>query len=373
MSAPAVAFETLESPNRFLDYEVAAVPERLRQEAANVPVNWLASADFALGHAFPPAQRVWIKLDEFGAVRHAYYYSEERSLLGKRILLHGPAEMDMAEADELMRTRKAARLDVLRMSAASVAGPSRSTAKSTVALYGEDVMVAMPPTSQELLASLGSNKRQQIGKYTRRLQREWPAGIEWVCLSQGEISEEMFSAVVQFNSMRLSSKGKRTLWQDAMTLQRWELARRVGLLCGIRLNGKLVSGAVSYISGQDSYYALIGHDPEYDYWNLGNLTTWHTMEKCLERGVRRFHFLWGLSEYKLRFGGEVRPLYTHSIYRSYAAKALFSSMDFVPKCKAALQRTAHKTRMALRNSEAGRRLFALLRHTPASHQNSETD
>ena len=330
MSAPAIAFDALKSSSRFLDFEVAAVPERLRQTVAKVPVDWLASADFSMGHAFPPAQRVWIKLDESGDAQHAYYYSEERSLFGKRIILNGPAEFDLVEVRELLRSRNAARLDALRMNATTFSEPLPGMAKPAAAFYGEDVMVDLPATKQELLASLGSNKRQQLGKYTRRLQREWPAGIEWVCLEKDEISEGMFGEVVQFNSLRLTSKGKQTLWQDAMTHQRWELARRVGLLCGIRLNGKFVSGAVSYLSGQDAYYALIGHDPEYDYWNLGNLTTWLTMEKCLERGIRRFHFLWGLSEYKQRFGGEVKALYTISVYRNYPTRVLFSCADFAP-------------------------------------------
>ncbi len=368
MSAPAVAFDATRSPHRFLDYEVARVPEHLRQALANVSVDWLASADFALGHVFPPAQRVWIRLDELGVLQHAYYYNEERSPIGKRIMLHGPAEIDTAEAGELLRSRKASRLDVLRMGDRNFAEPSSGLVKPTVSFYGEDVKVAMPATQQELLASLGSNKRQQIGKYTRRLQKEWPAGIEWVCLSKNEITEEIFCAIVQFNSLRLSSKGKQTLWLDAMTHQRWQLARRVGLLCGICLNGKFVSGAVSYIHGQDSYYALIGHDPKYDYWNLGNLTTWLAMGKCLERDVRRFHFLWGLSEYKLRFGGDVQPLYTLSFYRNHPAKLFFSSMDFVPVCKAALRRTAHKAHISLRNSQLGQQLLARLRQALRPHQ-----
>lgn len=373
MSAPALMFEALKSPNRSLNYQAAAVPEHIKQALANVPVDWLASADFALGHAFPPAQRVWITLDEFGVVQHGYYYSEERSPIGKRILLNGPAEINMAQARELLRNRNAARLDVLRMNTANLAEPSRGTARPTAAVYGEDVMVAMPETKQEMLARLGSNKRQQLGKYTRRLQREWPTGIEWVCLAKSEISEEMFSAVVQFNNLRVAAKGKQTLWRDAMTHQRWQLARRVGLLCGIRLNGKFVSGAVSYVYNEEAYYALIGHDPQFDYWNLGNLTTWLTMEKCIESGVRRFHFLWGLSEYKLRFGGEVKPLYTLSIYRDYPTKVFFSCVDLVPKCRAALRRTAHKARMSLRNSELGRRLFARQQPTPGTQQNSAND
>ena len=371
MSAPAAAFEALNTSNRFLDFEASAIPEHLRQKISAVPVDWLASADFALGHAFPPAQRVWIKLDEFGALQHAYYYNEERSPIGTKLLLHGPAEMDGTEARELLRSRKAVRLDLLRMGVDNLAAISRGMGKPTPAFYGEDVMVDLPATQQELLAGLGSNKRQQLGKYTRRLEREWPAGIEWVCLAKNEITEEMFSAVVRFNSLRLAANGKRTLWQDAMTRQRWQLARRVGLLCGIRLNGKFVSGAVSYVSGQDAYYALIGHDPQYDYWNLGNLTTWLTMGKCIEQGVRRFHFLWGLSEYKLRFGGEVKPLYTVSFYRNYAAKLFFFWVDAVPACKAALLRMVHKWHIALRNSQLGRRFFALQRTGADSPRNSD--
>ncbi len=371
MSTAAVAFDAVRKQNRFLDLEVACVPEHLRQALATVSVDWLASADFALGHLFPPARRVWIKLDEFGALQHAYYYSEERCPVGKRIMLHGPVKMDMAEARELLRNRKAARLDVLRMPTANFVEQSRDKKKPAVTLYGEDVMVAMPATKQELLASLGSNKRQQLGKYTRRLEREWPGGVEWVCLSKAEITEEMFGAVIQFNSLRLSAKGRRTLWHEAMMQQRCQLARRTGLLCGIRLSGKFVSGAVSYLYGQDAYYALIGHDPEYDYWNLGNLTTWLTMEKCLERGVRRFHFLWGLSEYKLRFGGEVKPLYTLSVYRNHAVRVVLSWIDFAPACKGAILKTARDVQMSLRNSKFGLRIFTWLRPAPRGRQGSD--
>jgi hypothetical protein len=364
MSTAAVAFDAVRKQNRFLDYEVACVPEHLRQALASAPVDWLASADFALGHLFPPAGRVWIKLNEFGALQHAYYYSEVRCPVGKRILLHGPVEMDMEEARELLRDRKAARLDVLRMTTTDLAGQSRGRVKPAVALYGEDVMVAMPATKQELLASLGSNKRQQLGKYTRRLEREWPVGIEWVCLSKEEITEELFGTIVQFNSLRLSEKGRQTLWHEAMTQQRCQLARRTGLLCGIRLNGKFVSGAVTYLYGQDAYYALIGHDPEYDYWNPGNLTTWLTMEKCLEHGVRRFHFLWGVSEYKLRFGGEIKPLYTISVYRHYPARLVSTLLEFAPAWKRTILNSARDIRMSFRNSQLGRKIAGLWRPAP---------
>jgi GNAT acetyltransferase-like protein len=370
MSAPAVAFDELKSRSCLRDYAVGNVPINLQQELEAASSDWLASADFALRYAFPPAQRVWIRLDEYGLVQHAYYYNEEPSTLGKRLILNGPVEMDFSEARELLLRRKAVRLDVLRMGTPNFAETRPGMTKPTVALYGEDVMVVMPATKQELLASLGSNKRQQLGKYTRRLQKEWPSGIEWVSLSRSDITQEMFRAVVQFNSLRLTAKGRLTLWREAMITQRWDLATHSGLLCGLRLNGKFVSGAVSYLYGRDAYYVLIGHDPEYDYWNLGNLTTWLTLEKCLERGIRRFHFLWGLSEYKLRFGGEAKPLYTLSIYRNYPAKIFFSSMDLVPASKAVLRRTAHKIHISLRNSELGRRLFPRSRPTAGPRQTS---
>ena len=192
-----------------------------------------------------------------------------------------------------------------------------------------------------------------------------------MCLSKEEITEELFGAVVQFNSLRLSEKGKRTLWHEAMTQQRCQLARRTGLLCGIRLNGKFVSGAVSYLYGQDAYYALIGHDPEYDYWNLGNLTTWLTMQKCVDSGVRRFHFLWGVSEYKLRFGGEIKPLYTISVYRNYPVRVISSLIDFAPACKDAIRRTARKAYMFLRNTQFGRRIFTWLQSAPRGRENPD--
>lgn len=322
-------------------------------------MDWLASSDFALHHVFPPAQRIWMSVDGAGALRHAYYYNEKHSALGKCIALHGPADLDVGEARALLQARNASRLDVLRMAAPAFPHPTSKNRNSVSRLYGEDLVVELPASEEELLKSFGHNKRQQLGKYTRRVERQWPGAVEWVCLSREEIDKELFAEVVRFNSQRQSAKGKQALWQSDIIRQRWKLAQRTGLLCGIRLAGEFAAGGVAYVYPQDAYYALIGHDPRFDYWNLGNLTTWLMMRKLLARRVRRFHFLWGLSEYKLRFGGEIKPLYTISVYRNYPVRLASVLMDTAPAWKNAVLRALKDFHIALRNSQLGRNIFAL--------------
>ncbi|HKV23218.1 MAG TPA: GNAT family N-acetyltransferase [Candidatus Acidoferrum sp.] len=269
--------------------------------------------------------------------------------------------MDLAEAQELLRRREATRMDVQRMYVPNLTGGGEGQrgGKTASTVYGEDVVVEMPPTVEQMLMNLGSNKRQQLGKYTRRLEREWPGGIEWLCLSKEQISEEIYRAVIDFNIQRQTAKGKEVLWEEEVVGQRWQLARETGLLCGIRLAGKLVAGGVACLHGEDAYFLLIGHDPKYDYWNLGNLTTWLAMEKSHEQGVRRFHFLWGISEYKLRFSGEVRQLYTVSVFRNHAVRMVSVLLDSVPAWRRGALESARNVRMAIRNSEFGRRISGL--------------
>lgn len=359
MSAATFSVRVPSSAESFLDFDAARIPEHWRSQLEALCVDWLASADFALGHLFPPAQRIWMRVDGAGILRHAYYYNEKRHPLGKYITLHGPADMDIAEAHGLLQVRDAVRLDIARMAAPLFPYPSRMNTHSVSRFYGEDVVVELPSSEEELLKSFGHNKRQQLGKYTRRLERQWPGAVDWICLSKDEIDKQLFADVVRFNTQRQSAKGKQALWHEGVIRQRWELARRTGLLCGIRLSGEFVAGGVAYVYPQDAYYALIGHDTRYDYWNLGNLTTWLMMRKLLERGVRRFHFLWGLSEYKLRFGGEIQPLYTITVYRNFPLRLASSFLEAAPAWKNEVLRAARNVHMNLRNSQLGRFLLGL--------------
>jgi hypothetical protein len=346
----------LKHSRRFLDYEVVSAPKCV---PADIRSHWFASSDFALHFAFPPAQRLWVREDQDGTVQHAYYYNEDWSRAGKRITVFGPAELDVDEAREMLQVRNAVRLDVRGMPAASLSAQQKMETW-TITSSGEDVIVKMPSTVEELLSSFGSNKRQQLGKYTRRLERQWPGGVEWICLERGEITQELFETVLALNSKRQAAKGKQSSWNHAVAEQRWKLAARTGLIVGLRLGGEFAAGGLAYLYGEDAYFSVIGHEPKFDYWNLGNLITWLMMRKSLERGARRFHFLWGLSEYKLRFGGEIQPLYTVTVFRNSRARFIFSLLEFPSQCRGTLLGFAQSTRLILRNAGFGQRIYPVL-------------
>src|SRR6185295_9849166 len=150
------------------------------------------------------------------------------------------------------------------------------------AVVNEDIVVELPRSEQEYMGSLGHNARTQLPYYLRRVQKEWGSGYTTVCATGTDISLEMFTELVELNRIRIEQKGATHLWNPHLIQHRWKLARDCGLFFGLRRDGRLMAGTISYVHQDEAYFVLIGHHTQYDRLRLGKLVLWLTIRHLIQ-------------------------------------------------------------------------------------------
>lgn len=185
----------------------------------------------------------------------------------------------------------------------------------------EDIVVDLPGDSQSYWSSLGKTTRQNIKYYRNKLTRE--QGDFTLLIEEGaNITREAFDAVAQLNRARMQSKGKQYFNSVDNLEQTWRFTRQTGMVLRLMVGGRAVAGAICLRAGDNWHLDTIAHDPALNGYRLGTLCCYLTIEECIRRGGREFHFLWGQYDYKYRFLGKERKLYDLAIYRSRSNMAL---------------------------------------------------
>lgn len=182
----------------------------------------------------------------------------------------------------------------------------------------EDIVLAMPSSTEEYLASLGGSTRSYIKRYLSKLRRDFPA-FEHAVHERGDIDEQHVKDIVSLNRQRMSGKGK-TSGIDARDLDRIiRLAKECGMLSMVTIGGRVCAGTINYRIGNNYFLDVIGHDPAYNDYRLGTLGCYLTICECIRRGGHEYHFLWGRHDYKFRLLGQQRDLDHLTIFRSRTA------------------------------------------------------
>lgn len=182
----------------------------------------------------------------------------------------------------------------------------------------EDIVLSMPSSPEEYLASLGGSTRSYIKRYLSKLRRDFPA-FEHQVHERGDIDERHVRDVVFLNRQRMSGKG-RISGIDAHDLDRIiRLSKQCGMLSVVMIGGRVCAGTINYRIGDNYFLDVIGHDPAYNDYRLGTLGCYLTICECIRRGGHEYHFLWGRHDYKFRLLGEQRDLDHLTIFRSRAA------------------------------------------------------
>jgi hypothetical protein len=195
--------------------------------------------------------------------------------------------------------------------------------------HSEDIVINLPATKEEYLASLGKQTRKHLPYYVRRLEREWGTQLRFVYRAGGDIRLDDFRRLVELNGMRMQRKWKRSGWTEEMVLNRWRLACNIGVLTGVYREDQLVAGTISYLHRGEAFLALIAHDPVYDVLNLGSVALHKTIDQAIAKGCFAFHLLWGCGFYKRQFGGEERPLFEVVVFRRGYLAHLWNSVRAV--------------------------------------------
>lgn len=201
--------------------------------------------------------------------------------------------------------------------------------------YLEDIVVSLPDSTQTYLASLGKGMRRNIKRYTSKLMQDYPTYCHTIQVMQN-VNEENIRAIVQLNKARMAGKNKVSLIDDVESLV--NQAKVNGLICVITIEGKVCAGAISFQAGQNYFLNILAHDSQYDGYSLGTLCCYLTINECIERGGKEFHFLWGRYPYKYALSGVQRDLDYLAIYRSRFHFFMHFNMALMGEYKSRIRR-----------------------------------
>lgn len=212
---------------------------------------------------------------------------------------------------EVRRLRfNGSRLDVSRIGL-----PARVLARST------DVVIELPDDYDAYFRSLTKSTRWRLRSCSKRLREAYPA-YEVLRAERAAITPELVHSVVELNRRRMAGKGDTCVYDAADEARLHALLRHYGTATTMVVDGRTIAGTLGSRVGADYYGQVQGFDPEFATFSPGRLAALLTIEDSISHGVRRFHLLWGTSEYKAHLGGTPQTLYAVAVYRGTLWKAL---------------------------------------------------
>ena len=188
-------------------------------------------------------------------------------------------------------------------------------------LCSEDIVVTLPATAEEYLASLGRNTRRNIRRYMDRLMRSFPS-FRMEFHDGASVDEHAVRRIIEFNRARMAGKNKVSTLDDTEAERILRIVRSCGMVGVATIDGEICAGAIGYRVGGNFFLYVLAHDPKYDGYWIGILSCYLTMCECIARGWKELHFLWGRYEYKFTLGAVRRDLYHLTVYRSRAQQLL---------------------------------------------------
>ncbi|WP_460839355.1 GNAT family N-acetyltransferase [Noviherbaspirillum agri] len=179
----------------------------------------------------------------------------------------------------------------------------------------EDMVLQMPRTAADYLASLGKSTRSYVNRYLNKLKRDFP-GFRFQAFEAVQIQPQQVHEIIELNRSRMQGKGKVSI-NDEKTAQRiLRLSQQCGFIGAIMIDGRICAGTINYRVGDNYFLEVLAHDPVYNDYRIGTLCCYLTICECIARGGKEYHFLWGQDEYKSRLLGVQRDLDHVVIYRS---------------------------------------------------------
>jgi hypothetical protein len=179
----------------------------------------------------------------------------------------------------------------------------------------EDIVIALPDSSEEYSARLGKATRKNIKHHLCRLKRSFPELVHQVYAKE-EASEQQVREIIALNRARMAGKNKSSYIDNEEEERILRLVKRCGIVSVMAIEGKVCAGVICYQIGANYFSLVNGHAKEYDDYRIGTLCFYQTICACIERGGKEYHFMWGQYPYKYMLLGVQRDLNNLAIYRS---------------------------------------------------------
>lgn len=179
----------------------------------------------------------------------------------------------------------------------------------------EDVVLTLPNTAEEYLASLGKSTRKTVQYYMNKLKRNFPS-FRYDVYAKEAVNAQHIQDIIALNKARMTTKNKISIIDQALNKRIIALVEIFGHVGVATIDGRVCGGSIGYRVGANDFMGVSGHAAEYDDYRLGTLCCYLAICDCIARGGKECHFQWGQEEYKYRFLGVRRDLDKVVVYRS---------------------------------------------------------
>ena len=187
--------------------------------------------------------------------------------------------------------------------------------------------IALPATWEEYLRALSAKERGKIGLRTRRLEKKYEVRIRR-CAEQGE-TDSLLRALYELHGKHWQQRGlPGTLHQLARRQFYGELARlllphRRLEFWVLELKEKVVAAQFGLRHGTSVFSLQEGFDPDYAADSVGYVLRSQVLKQLIAEGVRRYDFLGGADESKMRWGAQAGHYLDLSFARPCSAGAAY--------------------------------------------------
>lgn len=171
-------------------------------------------------------------------------------------------------------------------------------------------IVELAETWETHLKGISAKERGKIGIRGRKLEKKFEVQIRR-CSDEAEI-DSLLNALYELHGKHwqlrglpgtLNSPARRQLYSE---LARLLLARRRLEFWVLELNGKIAAAQFGLRHGTTVFSLQEGFDPEYAADSVGYVLRSQVLKQIIAEGVRRYDFLGGTDDSKMRWGGELR-------------------------------------------------------------------
>ena len=204
-------------------------------------------------------------------------------------------------------------------------------------------VLALPPTWEAYVASLGKNMREQIKRYPKRLAKQYR--VEYVLAKEPDEVQSALTDLFALHGKRWRARGqtgvlatpKRQAFHRAVCLA---LAERDRLrLWTLRCDDQPACVLLNYVFNGRYYFFIGGFDPDMMRLSVGTCLFARVFQQAIAEGAREFDFLRGEEEYKYRFGAINRPYRNLAFFRdSPRGKMMRSRLHLEHAVKQGVQR-----------------------------------
>ena len=190
-------------------------------------------------------------------------------------------------------------------------------------------LLTLPASWDEYAASLSKNMREQIKRYPKKLEREFP--VTYHLAQNGAELESGLDDLFRLHGKRWRARGqtgvlvlpRRQKFQRALChdfLQRDWLR-----LWTLKCDGRAVSVLLFYFYNGRLSYFIGGFDPEMGKWSVGTCLFTRVIQSAIDEGAQDIDFLKGEESYKYRLGATDREYVTLEQFQTGARGRLMQS------------------------------------------------